>query len=220
MTMFENFRADLDRYTYCASDRSKLFVLLTQQGLWALAEYRFSHWVRNHVHWPIIRPGLQTFGFIWHKLIEITTGIDLPSRAVIGKGLLIPHFGETIVNCNARIGDYCTISQGVTIGSAGRGDKFGVPVIGNRVYIAPGVKIIGAITIGDDVAIGANAVVTKDLPDRSVAVGIPAKVISADGSEEFITYPPAYRHRDQSITHIAPPNEPRTLPSQELCRRD
>jgi serine O-acetyltransferase len=194
--MFENFRADLQRYQFISPDRPLLYTFLTKQGLWALTEYRFSYWVRTEVKLPIGRQLLQAIGVVWHKLIEITTGIDLPSRATIGKGLYIPHFGEIIVHCSTTIGDYCTLSQGVTTGQAGRGDKLGVPTIGNRVYIAPGVKIIGAVTIGDDVAIGANAVVVKDLPDRAVAVGVPAKVISHEGSAEFIAYPPAYLNQN------------------------
>ncbi len=190
--MFDHFRADIARHTVASNHGSAVFVLLTKQGLWALAEYRFSHWVRYQVHIPLLRPILQTIGFIWHKLVEILTGIDLPSRAKIGRGLYIPHFGEIVVHCDVQMGDYCTLSQGVTIGLAGRGDKLGVPTIGDRVYIAPGAKIAGAIAIGDDVAIGANAVVLKSLPPQAVAVGVPAKVISYDGSQDFIAYPRAY----------------------------
>jgi serine O-acetyltransferase len=62
----------------------------------------------------------------------------------------------------------------------------GCPKIGDRVFIGPGAKIFGAITIGNDVAIGANAVVTKNLPDEAVAVGIPAKVVNLNGSKDYI----------------------------------
>jgi serine acetyltransferase/glycosyltransferase involved in cell wall biosynthesis len=202
--MFDHFQADLARYAAMFSNRSILFTLLTKQGLWALAEYRFSHWVRYQVHIPVVRPLLQAIGFVWHKLIEILTGIDLPSRAQIGKGLYIPHFGEIIIHCDTKIGDYCTLSQGVTIGLAGRGQNSGVPTIGDRVYIAPGAKIAGAITVGDDVAIGANAVVVKSLPAHAVAVGVPAKVISYEGSRDFIAYPSAYPpdHHTDTDGHI------------------
>ena len=182
--MLENFRADIDRYVVL-ENKHWLYFLLTQQGVWALAEYRFSHWVYTKVHIPGIRKALKIFGFVWHKLIEITTGIDLPNRADIGKGLYIAHFGGIIVNRNAKIGEYCTLSQNVTIGAAGRGDKHGCPTLGDGVYVAPGAAIIGSITIGNNVAIGTNAVVTKDLPDDAVAVGVPAKIISYKGSQDF-----------------------------------
>ncbi|TSK06246.1 MAG: hypothetical protein FPO08_13930 [Geobacter sp.] len=86
------------------------------------------------------------------------------------------------------MGECCNLSQGVTIGQAGRGAQQFVPVIGDRVYIGPGAKIFGKVSIGSDVAIGANAVVTKDLPDNAVAVGIPAKVINLGSSRDFINY--------------------------------
>lgn len=179
---------DIDRYSFLEKNRSWLYVLIAKQGLWALTEYRCSHLVRTKVHTPILRQVLKFFSFIWHKVVEVTTGIDLPSEAKIGKGLYIPHFGQIFVHPSANIGDYCTLSQGVTIGLGGRRDKQGVPKIGDRVYIAPGAKIFGAITIGNDVAIGANAVVTKDLPDNAVAVGVPAKVVSYKGSGDFTSY--------------------------------
>ena len=102
--------------------------------------------------------------------------------------MYIGHFGGIIVSGGAKIGEYCNLSQGVTIGFAGRGEKRGCPTIGDRVYVATGAKVLGAITIGNDVAIGANAVVAKDLPDNAVAVGVPAKIISYDGAGDFVHY--------------------------------
>jgi serine O-acetyltransferase len=188
--MFDLIGSDIQQYQLRQPHYPAWFLLLTKQGLWASLEYRFSHWVRVRVQWPIVRPLLRGIGFVWHKLIEILTGIDLPSQATIGPGLYIPHFGQIIVHCQAQIGAYCTLSQGVTIGEAGRGAKLGVPVIGSRVYIAPGAKIAGRITIADDVAIGANAVVLKSLPRHAVAVGVPAQVISYAGSWDFLVLPP------------------------------
>ena len=78
------------------------------------------------------------------------------------------------------IGNNCTIFQGVTIGSV-RGPKGGVPTIGNNVVICSGAKIIGKVNVGNDVIIGAGAVVVNDIPDNSVAVGVPAKIISKNG---------------------------------------
>ena len=74
----------------------------------------------------------------------------------------------------------------MTIGVINRGDKVGVPVIGDNVYIGPGAKIIVGVNVSNKVAIGANAVVTKDIPDNGVAVGVPAKVISYEGSKGYI----------------------------------
>ena len=185
--MFEKFRADLDRYVVLRQ-KSWLFLVLTEQGLWALAEHRFSYWVRQYIHIPLLRQLLKLISFTWHKLIQNTTGISIACEAQIGKGLYIGHFGSIFVNDDVLMGENCNLSQEVTIGLGGRGEKHGCPKIGDRVFIGPGAKLFGAITIGNDVAIGANAVVTKDLPDKAVAVGIPAKIISYEGSHDYVIY--------------------------------
>lgn len=185
--MFDSFRADIDRYVVLR-DKPWLYLTLTEQGLWALAEYRFGHWVRKQIHISVVRQILKLISFIWHKLVEIMTGINLSSEAELGKGLYIAHFGGIFVNSEVKIGEICNLSQGVTIGVGGRGDKRGCPKIGDRVFIGPGAKVFGAVTIGSNVAIGANAVVTIDLPDDAIAVGVPAKVISYEGSKEYIAY--------------------------------
>jgi serine O-acetyltransferase len=185
--MFDNLRADLDRHVaYTGSSRLKL-VLLTQ-GVWATVEYRYSRWVMTKVRIPIIRQVLQLISMIWHKNIQMTTGIDLPQTADIGKGLYIGHFGGLIVGSGVKIGQTCNLSHGVTIGYAGRGEKWGCPVIGDRVLICVGAIVIGKIKIGDDVVIGAGSVVTRDLPDKAVAAGVPAKIINYEGSGDFISY--------------------------------
>jgi serine O-acetyltransferase len=113
-------------------------------------------------------------------------GISIPFETSIGSGFYIGHFGGIVVNERSVIGKNCNISHGVTLGEANRGERKGCPVIGDNVYIGPGAKIVGAVRIGNDVAIGANSVVTKDVPDHSVVVGIPGRVISQDGSAGYV----------------------------------
>ena len=104
---------------------------------------------------------------------------SIPPEAEIGTGTKCAYGGiATVIHNRAKIGSDCIIGHGVTIG--GRSKLFEVPVIGDRVYIGAGVRILGNVTIGDDVVIGANSVVIKDIPSRSVAVGVPAKVIKRD----------------------------------------
>lgn len=91
-----------------------------------------------------------------------------------------------MINLKSRIGKNCNISQGVTLGVVNRGENKGYPTIGDDVYIGPGAKIVGSVNIGNNVAIGANCVVTKDVPDNSVVVGIPGKVISQNGSQGYV----------------------------------
>jgi len=113
-------------------------------------------------------------------------GIQIEYTTKIGKGLYIEHFGSIVVNPKVIIGKNCNISHDVTIGQKNRGDYAGYPVLGNCIYIAPGAKIIGGIAIGNNVAIGANSVVTKDVPDNAVVVGVPGRIISYGGSAEYV----------------------------------
>lgn len=104
-----------------------------------------------------------------------------PKGGNIGPGLLFQHGFSTIVFCR-KMGSNCCINQQVTIGE-GHG---GVPSIGNNVHVCAGAKVIGNIVIGDDVIVGANAVVVKDVPSHSIVAGIPAKVIKVRKDENSV----------------------------------
>lgn len=149
---------------------------------------RFSFWMRlcsvlrgKKIWLPVYALALQRFNHYKYKF-----GISIPFVTKIGKGFYIGHYGCIVVNPGTVIGNNVNISQGVTIGATNRGNKAGVAVIGDGVYIAPGVKIIGAIHIGNNVAIGANAVVTHDVPDNAVVAGVPARIISMNGAEGYV----------------------------------
>jgi len=105
-------------------------------------------------------------------LFTILFGIHLPKSCCIGPGLIIHHFGGIILNSNTVIGENCTLRHNVTIGNKSEIDD--VPVIGDNVNIGVGAVLIGRIRIGNNVSIGANAVVVKDVPDNSIAIGVPA----------------------------------------------
>lgn len=108
-------------------------------------------------------------------LASVRLGFNIPLNTC-GKGLNIHHYGLIAINRDARIGENCCINQGVNIGQ--NMDDLDVPTIGNNVYIGPGAKLFGKITIADGVAIGANAVVTKSILEENVnVVGVPAKII-------------------------------------------
>ena len=106
------------------------------------------------------------------------TFINIPATVKAGDGLYIGHLGRIIINPNVTLGNNVNLSTGITIGQANRGDKKGAPTIGNNVIIGCGAKILGNINIGDNVRIGANAVVLIDVKDNTTAVGIPAKIIN------------------------------------------
>lgn len=106
------------------------------------------------------------------KKRSIQLGLTIPMN-VIGRGLRIAHYGSVVVSGKAKIGKNCCIHSATNIGEL-RGKA---PTIGDNVYIAPGAKIFGGITIGDNVMIGANAVVNKDVPPNVTVGGVPAKII-------------------------------------------
>jgi serine O-acetyltransferase len=116
-----------------------------------------------------------------YKRRSVLLGFTIPRNA-FGPGLSIAHYGSIVVNGNARIGRNCRIHSDVNIGEA----NGLAPLIGNNVYIGPGAKIFGPIRIGDGVAIGANAVVNRDVPSGVSVGGIPARVISQRGSKALV----------------------------------
>jgi serine O-acetyltransferase len=111
------------------------------------------------------------------KLAEIMCSVTIGVSATIGKRLVIEHSGAIVVHGNSVIGDDCIIRQGVTIGNKRLADPLGAPIIGNRVSVGAGAKILCRVRVGNDVEIGANAVVIHDVPDGAIAVGIPARII-------------------------------------------
>jgi serine O-acetyltransferase len=177
---------DIDRYTYMTKG-SPIVAFFSHAGLWVMTQYRVSRWVHFYFHVPLLRPILKFICMLWQRLIIIITSVELPNRADIGGGFFMPHPQGIVVHMQAKIGRNCNIGHQVTIGVGGR-ERSGVPQIGDRVFLAPGAKLFGPITIGDDVAIGANAVVLKDIPHHVVAAGIPAKIIGDRGSQDFILF--------------------------------
>jgi len=116
--------------------------------------------------------------------LSLKTGIQIPTDTQIGKGLLIAHFGTIIINPAVKMGDNINIAPNVVIGKANRGDKKGVPTIGNRVWIGTGAVIVGKITIGDDVLIAPNAYVNMDVPAHSIVVGNPAVIHARENATQ------------------------------------
>lgn len=112
-----------------------------------------------------------------YRFWSVITGADIPINANIAGGLLIPHPNGIVIHHKAKIGPNCLIHQQVTIGvKAYRNDA---PIIGGHVDIGAGAKILGNIQVGDHAIIGANAVVTKDVPAYAIVVGIPARIIGS-----------------------------------------
>ncbi len=151
--------------------------------------YKYNFWMRTCAYTKnnrILKYSIYPFAKFFLGRLTYKLGISILPDTKIGSGFYIGHFGGIVVNGQSVIGKNCNISQGVTLGQANRGQNKGYPTLGNDIYIGPGAKIVGSVKIGNNVAIGANCVVTKDIPDNSVVVGIPGKVISQDGSKGYV----------------------------------
>ena len=162
--MFEQLREDWNTY---GKD-------ISRQGFWAMCVYRFGNW-RYGIRPAWLRKPFSLLYRLARTAVQIAAGIELHCETRVGRRLLIEHFGGIIVSGDAVIGDDVVIRQGVTIGLRTTGRR-GAPVIGDRVDIGAGAKLLGHIRIGNDAVIGANAVVLCDVPDGALAVGIPAVV--------------------------------------------
>jgi serine O-acetyltransferase len=161
-------RADIARFREEGPGLRPVIRGILSQGFQALFIYRVFRWCHER------RIPTQPLRFLVERCTEITTGIALPAQARIGKGLRIHHFGGIIVSSDARIGEYCTLYHGVTLGDLGGWG--GAPRVGNHVVIGAGAKLLGQIEIGDDCHIGANAVVRTSVPAGCLAVGVPAVI--------------------------------------------
>ena len=150
-------------------------VLTSYPGIKATLIYRVTHFL-----WILKIPFVPRF------LTDIgcqLTSIDIHPGAKIGKDFFIDHGIGVVIGETTEIGDNVTLYQGVTLGgtSTHRGKRH--PTIGNNVVLGAGAKVLGLVTIGNHVRIGANSVVTRDVPDNSVVVGVPGRVISRNGEK-------------------------------------
>ncbi len=150
-------------------------VLTSYPGIKATLIYRVAHLL-----WVLKIP------FVPRYLSEIgrqLTSIDIHPGAKIGKEFFIDHGIGVVIGETAEIGDNVTLYQGVTLGGTSLKREKRHPTIGKNVVVGAGAKLLGPITIGDNVRIGANSVVTQDVPDNSVVVGVPGRVISREGEK-------------------------------------
>jgi serine O-acetyltransferase len=136
--------------------------------------YRFGRW-RYSVRPALLRKLFSLTYKILYKFIQIVTGIELPCEVEVGNNFIIDHFGGIVVSGYTKFGDNCRIRNGVVVGLKNV-EELGAPIIGNNVDIGAGAKVLGKIRIGNNVLIGANAVVICDVPDNSIAVGVPAVI--------------------------------------------
>ncbi|MGD0114462.1 MAG: serine acetyltransferase [Dehalococcoidia bacterium] len=187
--VWNEIRSDYDAYYYSSftwlpdpkkgnwKRRWERFDSIILRGSWpAVVCYRLKAWA--------YRRSIPLLPFVCDTLNRLFWGIVIGDRVKIGRGLCIVH-GYVVIDGAVVIGKSCYINPHVTIGLRG-GDVFTLdgPRLGDDVYIGTGAKVLGAITVGNNVTIGANAVVISDVPDNHTAVGAPARAIPKKAPEE------------------------------------
>jgi serine O-acetyltransferase len=150
-----------------------LEVLLTYSGLHAIIYYRIAHGLRK-MGVPFLPRLVSQFG-------RFMTGIEIHPGAQIGNGLFIDHGMGVVIGETSIIGDNVTLFQGVTLGGTGKEKGKRHPTLGSNIVVGTGAKILGNITIGDNVNVGANAVVIRDVPPNSTVVGVPGRIAREEG---------------------------------------
>ena len=145
-----------------------------EQGFWAIAAHRFGNW-RMGIRPKIFRAPFSLLYIILNKWVEWTCGISLPYTVKLGRRVRIWHFGGIFINA-ISIGNDVHIRQNTTIGIARMTEAAFRPIVEDRVDIGCGACILGRVRVGHDSAIGANAVVLRDVPPHSLAVGVPALI--------------------------------------------
>jgi serine O-acetyltransferase len=175
MTHDIDWQADVRRYP-----QPRPF--LKEQSIWAVWVYRFGRRVDRRPE-GLAKRLLTAVYWLLFRVVETLLVTSIPKAAVIGGGLRIWHFGNIFIHPESRIGNNCTLRQGVTIGNRVEGGP--VPLIGDNVEFGAYAQVLGDIRIGNDCKIGAMSVVLCDVPDGATAVGIPARIIEAAPDNEM-----------------------------------
>lgn len=168
--MFKILRSDIQ--SVLARDpaaRNWLEIVLCYPGLHAVWGHRLAHWLWTH--------GFKLVARWVSQLARALTGIEIHPGATIGPGFFIDHGMGVVIGETAEVGADVTLYHGVTLGGTSLAKGKRHPTLGDRVVVGAGAKILGAITIGEDSRIGANAVVVKSVPPNSVVVGVPGQIV-------------------------------------------
>jgi len=171
MSVFSLIRSDIRakaRWVYGSADRKNVLKAMVTDGTFAMVMYRWMQGAQ--------RLHLVPLAMLFNKLNAFFGRCIIGRDAQFGPGFVLIHSYGVVINASVRGGADVKIEHLVTIGA----ERDQSPVLGSNVFIGAGAKIVGGVTVGDNVRIGANAVVTKDVPSNCTAVGVPARVIRGD----------------------------------------
>jgi serine O-acetyltransferase len=155
--------------------KTVLEILLCYPGLHAIWLHRISHFFYRH-HWTVLSRLISEFG-------RFITGIEIHPGATIGHRFFIDHGAGVVIGETTEIGDDVLLYQGATLGGTGKEKGKRHPTLKNNIVVGTGAKVLGNITIGDDVKIGAGSVVLRSVPDGCTVVGVPAKIVNRHGKK-------------------------------------
>jgi len=189
--MFELIRADLTRkmrgFGVRPEDQTffrKRITPFLEFGTLAVIVYRFGSWAYS-VKIPVIRQILIALYLFINVACMAITGIHIQRENKIGPGLVVHNFSGILLLAK-EIGHSCTINQGVSLANV-RGS--GRPVIGNNCYFGVGCKVVGGVTLGDNVVVAANSLVINDVPSGCTVMGVPARIISREVTSPYLKTP-------------------------------
>tara|TARA_B110000483_G_scaffold50771_1_gene63177 strand:- start:1975 stop:2550 length:576 start_codon:yes stop_codon:yes gene_type:complete len=179
---FKKITSDLYRYKSLTGLKGFIFAYFAFNGFRVTFWFRITQYIQSTRLPRIVK---RVFVFILLRQ-QSSTGVELNPGTEIGPGLYIPHGGGIVISPSSQIGSNCYISHGVTIGKVHTGPREGTPTLCDDVFLGPGVKVLGNLTIYRNAAVGANSVVLDDVPRDSFAAGMPARVVAARGASEII----------------------------------
>ena len=157
--------------------KSTLEVILCYPGLHAIWFHRIAHKLYKR-GWILLSRIINTFS-------RFLTGIDIHPGAKLGSGLFIDHGMGVVIGETAEIGKNVTLYQGVTLGGTGKERGKRHPTLGDNIVVASGAKVLGSFTVGSNSKIGAGSVVLTEVPENSVVVGIPGRIVIQDGKKLY-----------------------------------
>ena len=173
---FENLKKDIEAIKERdPAAKSTAEIVLLYSGLHATAAYRLAHKLYKSEHYFSAR--------MISQMARKITGIEIHPGATIGSGLFIDHGMGVVIGETTEIGNNCTLYQGVTLGGTGKDQGKRHPTLGDNVLVGAGAKVLGPVSIGNGSKIAAGAVVLKNVPENSTAVGIPAKIVRSGGEK-------------------------------------
>ena len=173
---------------------SSLEIALTYPGVHALWTHRVSHAL-----WQF---GAHTPARALSSVVRAVTGVDIHPEAQIGRRVFIDHATGVVIGQTAQVGNDVVLFHGVTLGGVAMTPGKRHPTVGDHVMIGAGAKVLGPITVGTGVKIGANAVVVKDVPCGNVAIGVPARLLpkpEKDTRDRDLIVDPSYFFEEPAL---------------------